>query len=446
MKTNKVLFLLLIIAAFIFNGVNAQNKPETELYKKIKALPGVMEIKATRYDTTFFKEGYEIMIEQPLDHSKPNGEKFQQRFFLLHKDFSRPVELETEGYSANRAGLNELTRILDGNEVLVEHRYFGRSVPKEMKWEYLTIKNAADDMHNIVMTLKQLYKGKWVSSGTSKGGQTTLFYKTFYPNDVDASVPYVAPINVAQEDPRIYLFLKNAGNAESRKKMREYQIALFKREAELLPLVKEFTEKRKMVFSVGFEVAYEYAVLEYEFAFWQYGAVKPADIPAPDAPAQQMIDHLNKTNAIYYYSDAGIKQFEPFIYQAFTEIGYYNYDITDLKPYMKAVQNPSNLILAPKGAKIVYNPDTLQKVYHFLQYEGSNIVYVYGELDTWSSTAVELIGRTNAIKLVNKGGYHGSRIRDLSPEQKELFYKNMESWLDMKLVRLPDTPPQPRRN
>ncbi len=436
MNYKRILYLFLFIVSFILAPVAAQNKPETELYKKIKALPGVVEVKATRFDTTFFKEGYEIMFEQPLDHSKPKGEKFRQRFFLLHKDYSAPVELETEGYAANRAGLNELTRILGSNEVVVEHRYFGRSVPKEMKWKYLTIKNAADDMHRIVTALKKIYKGKWVSSGTSKGGQTTLFYKTFYPNDVDASVPYVAPINLAQEDPRIYAFLKNAGDEECRRKIREYQIALFKREDELLPYIKEMTDKRKMVFSMGIETAYEYAILEYEFAFWQYGAVRCADIPAPDAPAKQMVDHLNRTNAIYYYSDAGIKQFEPFIYQAFTEIGYYNYDITDFKPYMKAVKNPSNLILAPKGAKIVYNPETLQKVYHFLQYEGNNIVYIYGELDTWSSTAVQLIGRTDAIKLVNKGGYHGSRIKNLSDEQKELFYSTMERWLGIKLNRI----------
>ncbi len=436
MNYKRILYLFLFIVSFILAPVAAQNKPETELYKKIKALPGVVEVKATRFDTTFFKEGYEIMFEQPLDHSKPKGEKFRQRFFILHKDYSAPVELETEGYAANRAGLNELTRILGSNEVVVEHRYFGRSVPKEMKWKYLTIKNAADDMHRIVTALKKIYKGKWVSSGTSKGGQTTLFYKTFYPNDVDASVPYVAPINLAQEDPRIYAFLKNAGDEECRRKIREYQIALFKREDELLPYIKEMTDKRKMVFSMGIETAYEYAILEYEFAFWQYGAVRCADIPAPDAPAKQMVDHLNRTNAIYYYSDAGIKQFEPFIYQAFTEIGYYNYDITDFKPYMKAVKNPSNLILAPKGAKIVYNPETLQKVYHFLQYEGNNIVYIYGELDTWSSTAVQLIGRTDAIKLVNKGGYHGSRIKNLSDEQKELFYSTMERWLGIKLNRI----------
>ena len=163
--------------------------------------------------------------------------------------------LETEGYSAGRFGVAELTRILDGNQIVVEHRYFGRSVPKKMDWKYLTVKNSTEDLHRIVTTLKQIYKGKWVSSGSSKGGQTTLFYKTFYPNDVDASVPYVAPLNLSAEDPRIYMFLKNVGDAECRRKIKEFQIALLKREDEILPMVKERADKRKLVFSMGIEAA-----------------------------------------------------------------------------------------------------------------------------------------------------------------------------------------------
>ena len=77
-----------------------------------------------------------------------------------------------------------------------------------------------------------------MSTGSSKGGQTTLFYKTFYPDDVDASVPYVAPINIAQEDPRLYHFLDTVGDEAARARIKEFQIAMFKREDEILPLVK----------------------------------------------------------------------------------------------------------------------------------------------------------------------------------------------------------------
>jgi hypothetical protein len=185
---------------------------------------------------------------------------------------------------------------------------------------------------------------------------------------------------------------------------------------------------------MGLPAAYEYGVLEYPYAFWQYGT-KPADIPAADAPVEKLVEHYNRVNTLYYYSDQGKKQFEPFLYQAFTEIGYYNYDITDFKQYLKTLKNPSNLVICPDGAKIVYNPATMAFVYHFLQYEANHVAYIYGELDAWSATQMQLLGRTDAIKIVVADAHHGARVGAFSPEQKELFYSNMDRWLGMKVNR-----------
>ena len=44
-------------------------------------------------------------------------------------------------------------------------------------------------------------------NGISKGGQTTIFHRYFYPADVDISVPYVAPLNLEYVDPRLDKFL-----------------------------------------------------------------------------------------------------------------------------------------------------------------------------------------------------------------------------------------------
>lgn len=438
MKLKKYLLLYLILLCFISINVNAQTEnADSELARKLKALPGITEVKTAGFDKKLFAEAFEVMIEQPVDHNNPGGEKFQQRFFLSHKDFTSPVMLETEGYSVRFNFAQELTRILGGNQIFVEHRYFGRSVPKSMDWKQLTVKNAADDMHNIVTTLKKLYTGKWVASGTSKGGETACFFKTFYPNDVDASVPYVAPINTAQEDPRIYVHLNNVGDAECRKKISDYQIAMLQREDEMLPLVKEGAEKKKYTFSrYTFEEAYEMGLMEYEFTFWQNGPAKCSDIPAPDAPKEKMVEHYFKVNGIDFFTDQSIKGFEPYFYQAYTEIGSYNYDITNMKPYLKYAKNPTLINMCPLGAKIEYNPATLQKVYHFLQYEAQNMIFIYGGWDTWSSSGIELIGRTNSIKVVGKEAYHGVRIRQLSPEQKTLIYDTLDKWLDMKVNRI----------
>ena len=133
----------------------------------------------------------------------------------------------------------------------------------------------------------------------------------------------------------------------------------------------------------------------------------------------------------------GIRQFEAFYYQAFTEIGYYNYDIADFKPYLKANKDPTNTDLCPADTRgrVVYNPATMAFVFNYLQYKADNVVYVYGETDAWSSTQMHLIGRTNAVKIVVKGAWHNANIRAASPEQKQQVFSALESWLGMKLVR-----------
>ena len=67
--------------------------------------------------------------------------------------------------------------------------FFGKSIPDSMKWEYLTVEQAAADLHTINQLFRKIYKGKWISTGISKGGQTTLYFKYFYPEDVDIAIP-----------------------------------------------------------------------------------------------------------------------------------------------------------------------------------------------------------------------------------------------------------------
>lgn len=442
MKASRIPVILVFLNILFWVPVLPAQQPQaapatspSELLQKVRSLPGVVEARATRVDAKSFAEAYEVMFEQPVDHRKPAGAKFRQRLFLAHAGYDRPVVLVTEGYGAYGSRAGELTRLLGANQVNVEHRFFGRSVPAPLDWADLTVRNSAADLHAIVRILKTLYPGKWVSTGASKSGQTALFYKCFYPDDMDATVPYSAPINIAQEDPRLYRFLETVGDAETRARIRDYQRALFRREDELLPLVAKWATERKWTASLGLPEAYEYGVLEYPFAFWQYGTLKAADIPAADAPAQALFDHYQKINSFYFYTDQGQKAFEPFMYQAFTEIGYYNYDLSAFRDVMKVLKSPTNQVLCPKGAKIVFDPATMDRVYRFLQYEADRVLYIYGDLDTWAATRVPLIGRTDAVAIVVAGTHHGVGMRDFSPEEKELAYGALERWLGLKLPR-----------
>jgi hypothetical protein len=406
---------------------------QSALQVKLEDLPGIISVKQIE-NTRFYTETYEIYFEQPLDHNNPDGKKFKQRMYLSHFDESLPIVLNTTGYNADTNRVIELAEILRNNNLLVEHRFFGKSAPEKIDWKYLTVEQAANDHHKIIETFKRIYNNKWITSGISKGGQTTIFHRYFYPDDVDASVAYVAPLNIAQEDPRIYSFLRSVGTQECRKKMIEFQREVLKRKKDLLPLFKNKYESLGYTYSLGIdEYIFEYVVLEYGFAFWQWQNETCEDIPPVDASNEVLFNHLIKCSPINYLSDQGIEPIAPFFYQAYAEIGYYGYDITDFRDLLTEIKEPTSKIFLPKGTDPEFNYPLMQKINTWVQKEGNNMLFIYGEIDTWSAPAVQLTGETNAIKMVKKGGAHRTRIKDFSDEEKEIIYSTLEEWLDIQI-------------
>ena len=411
----------------------AQTVVESSLLEKLGALPDA-EIKKSRI-RAHFEEAYEIHLAQPLDHKDPDAGAFRQRIHLSHVDFSKPVVMNTEGYAARGNAPHELSRILESNQIIVEHRYFGESRPETLEWKYLTVAQAAADHHRIIELFKKIYGGKWITTGISKGGQTCLIHRSFYPDDVDVTVPYVAPINFALEDPRIYTFLENVGDKKTRDRIKQYQVLVLKHRKELLPMLKAYAESKNHVFSIGLEVAFEYSAVEYPFAYWQYGNSEPDSIPKQGASAQEIFDHLVKVVPFYLYADSGIRYFEPFFYQACTELGYYGFETSHLEGLLEAVPHPTNTLFAPKGVEVKFNPMAMKRVNDFLQERGNNIIYIYGETDTWTATGVMLSGKTNALKIVKKGGSHNTRINNLPDAQREKVLKALEKWLEIRIAR-----------
>lgn len=401
------------------------------LLEKLEAIPGatVEKIEATEP----FKEAYKVMIEQPLDHKNPDGPQFMQKVYVSHMAYGSPTVMETEGYALFRNRTMELGKLLKANQVQVEHRFFGDSVPEDKDYQYLMLEQAANDLHNIYTIFKDIYPTKWISSGISKGGQTSLVYKRFFPEDMDASLPYVAPLAKELEDKRCDEFIAAVGTPEVREQIIEFQRAVLSRKAEILPAMREIAAEKKYSFSIGEEVALEYAVAEYPFSFWQWGNVKPADIPAPDASAEELIKHLDSAVSLYYYNDSGLTYLEPHFWMAIREYGYYGYNTENIKDLVTAKPNLNNIDFAPDNPE--YDPTVINSVHSFLAEKGNNIAYIYGELDTWTACAVEPAEATNAIKLVAAGGTHGTRIRHLSDEQKEELFSKLEEWLEVEIER-----------
>ena len=429
MNSYTKLFLFLV-----FTASTTLLYSQEDLKTRIEMLPGIISVESIEPDSEY-QEAFKIFIEQPVDHSNPDGIKFEQKFYLSHKDDSLPMVIELDGYTIDENRKNELASFLKCNKIVAEPRYFGESRPDSIDWNYLTIKQAAEDDHKIIETMKAIYTKQWVTTGISKGGQTTYIHKYYFPDDVDASVCYVAPLNLTAEDPRVYNFLDHVGTAECRNKMVQFQREVLKREDELVPMFIEGTKKAGYTYSIGnYKFVFEFVVLEYGFAFWQWQYTNCSQIPDTTASNEELFEHLKKGSSFSYFSDQDIAKNLPFIYQAYSQMGYYGYDISNLKDLLKEVKYPTSRIFLPKYMNPEFDCCTMQNINAWLEKHGNNMIFIYGEIDAWSSTAFELTGETNSLKMIKTGGNHRTRIKSFNQQDQERILDSLEVWLDYKIT------------
>jgi len=256
--TLKSMFVFLLAILLVFNA-NAQSD-QAALEQAMYNLPDVTFKKISEPRDPYLK--YELKIRQPLDHHNPGSNFYDQQVILTHRGFDKSTVMNINGYDIYHAK-NEIVEMLHANELNIEYRYFGKSVPETLQWEYLTYEQVTDDLHRINQMFRALYPGKWISTGISRGGQTTIIYRYFYPRDVNIAIPYVAPMNKSPEDERIYAFLDTMGSPECRKRIFDLQVNLLKNEPEMLEKLKWYVKGKNIQFSYlgSLGKAFEFAVL-----------------------------------------------------------------------------------------------------------------------------------------------------------------------------------------
>lgn len=419
-------FLLLFLCVTV--SLSAQNN----LLQKLNKISAITEVK--QLETTVFPEKYVTYFTQPLDHRHPEKGSFRQRIIVSHVGYDRPTVLVTEGYGATYA-LNpqyreELSKLLNANMIFVEYRYFLESTPDPKDWQYLTAENSADDLHAITTTFKNIYSGKWIATGISKGGQTTLLYRTFYPDDVDISVAYVAPLCYAAEDGRHEPFLRRVSTAEDRKKVKDFQLETLKRKATLLPVFEKYCQDKGYNFRVPIEEIYDYSVLEYSFAFWQWGT-PISYIPPVTASDEKILAHLlSISEPSYFTSNSGETSF---FVQATRELGYYGYDIHPFKKYLSIKSSKGYLhrMMLPEELKDMSFDKTLsRKIKKYLKENDPKMIFIYGENDPWTAAGVTwLKEKKNIHVFIQPGGSHRARINTLPEAEKEQVITLIKEWM-----------------
>jgi len=424
MKFARLLIFTFLLLPFILVA------QDSDLYKFLKAIPGA-EVK--KIDSSAYKEFYIVMLPQLVDHKNPGGASFKQRVYVGHRGFERPTVMETEGYGTdwmNPFIVTEPTGLVNGNLIYIEHRYFGPSTPDPVDWKYLTIEQDAADYHYIRNLFGQVYKGKWIATGVSKGGQTATAYKVFYPEDVDVTIPYVAPLNYERLDKRIDKHFKTVGTKQQRKHIKDIQIYLLKNKAAVLPAWQQIADKVGYKFTfIDSESAFDYSVLEFPFSFWQYTADEKKLPDLASTTPELMAKFLFQIVPPFWYTEAA-KPYQAANYQFYTQLGYYEYDEKPFRKYLKNKDYP-NSAFVPADAAIVWDQSYIEKLKKFINGNPKNMIYIYGEADPWGATAAEIKPGTGSLVMVQKGGTHGAQISTLNREQRKLVIETLEKWLEI---------------
>jgi len=424
---------ILLLSIFLF--VAFQSLVAQTLKERIQALPDIISVEKMEQNP-FFSEAYVVNVRQPIDHQHPDKGFFPQRVFLSHLSYDRPVVFVTEGYgggyAADKRHLEELCPILQANQLFVEHRYFGKSRPDSIDWFDLTVENAAADQHHVLQIFKQIYKQKWVSTGISKGGETVLYHRMLYPDEVEASVPYVAPLNFSVEEQRHPHFIeKKVSNKHDRKKVKAFQQEVLRRKDRLMPLFEQLCKEKKYHFRVPEREIYDYSVLEFSFSFWQWGhSIK--EIPALTVADKVLFDYWQKISSCDYFDIESGKANAPFFVQAHRQLGYYAYDT---RPFKKLIETQSTKdyiehLFLNKDQIFPYDPEMSREVDLYLKKNAKKILLIYGGIDPWSASAATGGKNPGVVKVIQQGGSHRTRIKTLPEAQQEKVIDILKNWLE----------------
>ncbi|MBR2637218.1 MAG: aminopeptidase [Bacteroidaceae bacterium] len=423
----------IVILLFVSYTTFAGNKEVEKMLSRMASVTNYEKIE--KNDTT--RSYYLLKFTQLIDPNNENAGTFEQRVMLGHRGFDRPTVIVTEGYGADYAFnskryMEELTYLLDANILFVEYRYFSQSKPNPLDWQHLTIANSMHDYHAITTEFKKHYTGKWAATGISKGGSTTIFYRAYYPEDVDVSVPYVAPLSRALEDGRHESFLEQAATKADRDAIREFQFQLLKRKAELMPKFNEYCNEKGYTFYVPTETIYDLCVLEYQFSFWQWG-MPVTGIPSNDADNETIFKYLIKSCEPEYFSRKN--DLESFSIQAVKDFGYYGYNVDPFKDYIKAedIEGYYKKVMLPaEWANTIFDDYNYRFVTDYLTENDPKMIFIYGEWDPWTASGVTWLDSRNKKNIhifIAPNGSHRARISTMPRDKQNEILGLLKEWM-----------------
>ncbi|AJT66953.1 Prolyl tri/tetrapeptidyl aminopeptidase [Streptomyces lydicus] len=414
-------------------GAATAAEPRTKDIKdRILAIPGMSLIEEKPVD------GYRYFVlnyTQPIDHRHPEKGEFQQRLTLLHKSVDRPTVFFTSGYNVSTTPTrSEPTKIIDGNQVSLEYRYFTPSRPQPADWKKLDIRQAATDQHRIFTALHTIYNKNWIATGGSKGGMTATYYRRFFPKDMNGTVAYVAPNDVRNDEDSAYdRFFKTVGTAQCRADLAAVEREALVRRDEMVKRFQKWADKEKQTFTrVGnADRAYEVMVTDLVFGFWQYQPAETAcpKVPKPTVSTDELWKWMDEVGGFASYTDQGMESYTPYYYQAGTQLGEPGYQYPNVADLLKYPGINNSRSFVPKDIPMTFDKRAMPDVDRWVRHHANRMMFVNGQYDPWSSEHFRLgKGARNSYVFTVPGGNHGSNIAKLKDADRTKATAELLAW------------------
>lgn len=416
----------------VLSSANAARAAADPLIDQLTAIPGLSVVSETQ------STGYRFFVltyRQPADHRHPGEGTFEQRLTLLHRSSGAPVVLATGGYglaATPRPSQTEPTALLNANQVSVEHRFFSPSRPASADWSDLTIWQEATDEHRIVTALKSVYSGRWIQTGASKGGMTSVYHRRFYPGDVDGVVAYVAPDDVINPADGAYdRFFDTVGTASCRAALDDVQREALRRRDRLLARLRADAAAQGWTFSRTIGTAdrsFEMTVLDSVWAFWQYSsAADCATVPATTATDEQLYTWIDTVAGWSFYTDQALEYYWPYYYQAASQLGWPSLRFEHLRGLRKYPGLYTANSSLPAELRRAHNPLPMIDVDLWVRTAAMRMLFIYGENDPWSAERFTPSKRDSAL-YVAPGANHGANIARLNPSDAAEATAMLRRW------------------
>ncbi|WP_257452065.1 S28 family serine protease [Archangium lipolyticum] len=419
-----------------------------DIRTQLESIPGLTILDEEQVDGFRF---FTLDFEQPADHSNPQGERFLQRMTLFHSSGDAPMVMDTEGQAIFAEPIAaEPVYLLGANQITVEHRFYGTSRPASGDWKLLTIEQASADFHRVVETFKPIYGARWLSTGVFKGGTAAILHRFLYPDDVYATVPYALQHSLGLEDEAPGRALAQVGDEACRQRLAGLQRAALERREELLPFVDAMAGEGVRFDVLGRDRAFEFAVVEMPFNFWQrYGLAEwnCDSLPAPTAPARELFDFVSYVGDLaYLFSDDGLELNAPLRYQYATQFGSPRYPEEHLRPLLRHPGEHEVTRFPPQGVEKRFDRQLMERVEAWMRNDAQRMLLVHGSLDPWTASTFDVNVCKGAYRLVvpDSIGFYGV-LGELNEPARGFVFGKLSEWAGVPVREQSSNPFQRRQ-